>query len=85
MTAHGFTHMIEWSNVTKLRYGTRSYDEYHALDKAAFDLMGYNWSQHFNTAGKWRPSMGNSKQPPRMYFKSEKYISLVLMSVEFPA
>lgn len=85
MTEHGFTHMIEWSNVTKLSYGGRSHKEFYALDTAAFELMGYHWSRNFNPDGKWRTTMGNSKQPPRIYFKSEKYISLVLMSVEIPA
>lgn len=85
MTEHGFTHMIEWSNVAKLAYGSRSHTEFYALNKAASKLFGQSWSRHFNNTGKWASLINTHRAPPRLYFKSEKYISLVLMSVDVPA
>ena len=84
MLEHGFTHMIEWPNLTKLSYGTRSHKEFYALGNATSKLLGHGWSKHFNPAGKWRSTVGNSKQPPRIYFRDERQISLVLMIVEIP-
>lgn len=85
MTRHGFTHMIEWSNVTSLFKSPKSRNEFYAIRSEAERLFGNGWSQFFNIEGKWLSTSNTARMPPRIYFKSEKYISLVLMTAKIPA
>ena len=85
MKKNGFTHMIEWTNVLRPKHGNRSHTEFYSLSKTASNLFGQSWSPYFNNQGKWSSASNVSRIPPRLYFKSEKYISLVLMSAEIPA
>jgi hypothetical protein len=85
MKKNGFTHMIEWSNVTSLVKSPNSRNEFYAVRDAASNLFGNGWSPYFNNQGKWSSASNVSRIPPRIYFKSEKYISLVLMATKDPA
>lgn len=84
MTKNGFTHMIEWTNITSLFKSPKSRNEFYAIRFEAERLFGNGWSLYFNIEGKWWGAQ-SPRMPPRIYFKSEKYISLVLMAAEIPA
>jgi hypothetical protein len=85
MTKNGFTHMIEWTNVPSLFKSPKSRNEFYAIRSEAERLFGNGWSLYFNIEGKWCGANNTARMPPRIYFKSEKYISLVLMAAEIPA
>jgi hypothetical protein len=85
MKKDGFTHMLEWTNVTSLIKSPNSRNQFYAIQRAASEIFGNSWSRYFNNTAKWASVSNVSRIPPRIYFKSEKYISLVLMAAEVPA
>lgn len=85
MKKDGFTHMIEWSNITNLRNNQKSGKEFYEISATTSKMFGCGWSRYFNSEGKWCSISNVSRIPPRIYYKSEKYISLVLMTAKIPA
>ena len=85
MIKWGFTHMIEWSDIINLLKSPKSHKEFYAIRSESERLFGNGWSRYFNYEAKWLSASNTSRTPPRIYYKSEKYISLVLMAAEIPA
>ena len=85
MKKDGFTHMLEWSNLTNLNSSPQSRKEFYAIYEAASKVFGNGWSRYFNYEGKWLGASNTSRIRPRIYFKREQYILLVLMTAEISA
>lgn len=85
MKKHGFTHMLEWSNVLNLKLYPTYRKEFDSICRAASKVFGNGWSLYFNNDGKWLSETNVTRNPPRIYFKSEKYISLILIATKNPA
>jgi hypothetical protein len=81
MKKHGFECALEWSNLGRLEYGSKSYNEFYKIDQAARKLFGCEWSKYVNQTGKFSSKREDSKTFARIYFRNEKYLTLVQLSL----
>lgn len=80
MKKYGFECMLEWTNVEQLQYNGTHYNLFYKIRSAAQNTLGPEWSQYFTLDGKWLARREDSKAFARIYFRNEKYITLVQMA-----
>jgi hypothetical protein len=77
MSKYGFTHAIEWTNITKLRPNSKPYKDFFRISDICRSQFGESWYRYLGTDGRWSAQRENGRSFARIYFKSERMITMV--------
>ncbi len=81
MKHYGFECALIWGTHFRLQYNSVVYKHYYDIARSARNTLGIEWNQYVNPNGKWVAERENGKQTARIYFRNEKYLTLVQLAL----